>query len=104
MMDSCTAVMPSSAQSVAAMERTAFAACCAEVSQPMKSSDSTTVGDGPRQIHGNLAADKRLKRKQRKLLHVSGTDNSIARGEQAIFVGIIQPHDIFRLVGRCVVQ
>ena len=47
---------------------------------------------------------KRLKRKQRKLLHVSGTDNSIARGEQAIFVGIIQPHDIFRLVGRCVVQ
>ena len=45
MTDSCTAVMPPKAQSVAAMERTAFAAFCAEVSQLMKSSDSTTLAE-----------------------------------------------------------
>ena len=45
MTDSCTAVMLSSAQSVAAMARTAFAACCAETSQLMKSSDRTTLAE-----------------------------------------------------------
>lgn len=62
------------------------------------------VGDGPRQIHGNLAAHKRLKRKQRKLLRIGGADNGLTRGEQAVPVWVIQAHGIFRLVGGRIVQ